>query len=57
MTRKLSSIFIIILLISVFAATPALAAKSYYAEYFDVQIDLQDGGSAIVTERVKFHFS
>lgn len=57
MTRRLSSIFIIILLISVFAVTPALAAKSYYAEYFDVQIDLQDGGSAIVTETVKFHFS
>ena len=57
MTRKLSSIFTIILLISVVAVTPALAAKSYYAEYFDVQIDLHDGGSAIVTETVKFHFS
>ena len=57
MTRKLSSIFILILSISLIVATPAQAAKSYYAEYFDVQIDLQEGGSAIVTETVKFHFS
>ena len=57
MTRKLSSIFILILSISLIVATPAQAAKSYYAEYFDVQIDLQEGGSAIVTETVKFHFT
>ena len=57
MTRKLSSIFITILLASLVMVSPALAAKSYYAEYFDVQIDLQQGGSAIVTETVKFHFS
>ena len=56
MTRKLSVISMIILLVSLFAANPARAAKSYYAEYFDVQIDLQEGGSAIVTETVKFHF-
>ena len=57
MTRKLLNTFIIILMISLFGASPVLAAKSYYAEYFDVQIDLQEGGSAIVTETVKFHFS
>ena len=57
MTRKLSSIFILILSVSLIVATPAQAAKSYYAEYFDVQIDLQEGGSAIVTETVKFHFT
>ncbi len=31
MTRKLSAISLIILLISLFAANPARAAKSYYA--------------------------
>ncbi|MBC7876182.1 MAG: DUF2207 domain-containing protein [Anaerolineales bacterium] len=56
MTRKLSISFIITLLISLFVANPVLAAKSYYAERFDVQIDLQENGSAIVTETVEFHF-
>jgi len=56
MIRKLSSTFIIILLISLFVASPAQAAKSYYAQYFDVQIDLQEAGSAIITETVKFRF-
>ena len=57
MTRKLSSSFIFILVVSLFVASPAQAAKSYYAEYFDVQIDLQEGGSAIITETVKFNFT
>ncbi len=57
MTKKLSVAFTIILLISLFYATPALAAKSYYAERFDVQIDIQENGSAIITETVEFHFS
>ena len=56
MTRKLFTLPLIILLISLFAASPARAAKSYYAEYFDVQIDLQEGGSALITETVKFQF-
>lgn len=56
MTRKIVIPFIIILLTSFFIVSPALAAKSYDAEYFDVQIDLQADGSAIVTETVKFHF-
>jgi hypothetical protein len=57
MIRRLTSIFIVMLMISVFVASPVNAAKSYYAEYFNVQIDLQEGGSAIVTETVKFHFA
>jgi uncharacterized protein (TIGR04222 family) len=57
MIRKLSSTFLIILLISLFVASPVQAAKSYSAEYFDVQIDLQQGGSAMITETVKFHFA
>jgi hypothetical protein len=56
MTRKLSVKFTIILLISLFFATPVLAAKSYYAERFNVQIDIQENGSAIITETVKIHF-
>lgn len=56
MTRKFFVILILVLLASLFATIPASAAKSYYAEFFDVQIDLQEGGSAIITETVKFHF-
>src|SRR5215510_5439860 len=56
MTRKLFIPSLLILLMSLLAAQPAQAAKSYYAEYFDVQIDLKEGGSAIITETVKFHF-
>jgi hypothetical protein len=55
MTRKLS-FPLIILVISLFVTTPVLAAKSYYAEHFDVLIDIQDDGSAIITETVEFHF-
>lgn len=57
MTRKLSVTLAIALLVSLLLATPASAAKSYYAERFDVQIDLQGDGSAIVTETVQFRFS
>jgi uncharacterized protein (TIGR04222 family) len=57
MTRKLSFTIILVLLASLFVTIPALAAKSYYAERFDVQIDIQENGSAIVTETVEFHFS
>jgi uncharacterized protein (TIGR04222 family) len=56
MTRKFFVILILVLLASLFATIPALAAKSYYAEFFDIQIDLQEGGSAVITETVKFHF-
>jgi hypothetical protein len=57
MTRKFSITLILILLIALFVATPASAAKSYYAERFDVQIDIQEDGSAVITEMVEFHFS
>ena len=55
MPRKPLLLFLL-LLISLFIATPVLAAKSYYAERFDVLIELQENGSAIITETVKFHF-
>lgn len=57
MTRKLSLPLIVALLLSFFVVNPVLAAKSYYAERFDVQIDLQEDGSALITETVEFHFS
>ena len=57
MMRKLSLTLVAALLISLFVASPVLAEKSYYAERFDVQIDIQKNGSAIVTETVEFHFS
>src|SRR5215203_6787403 len=55
MTRKLS-LLLLVLLVSLFVASPVLAAKSYYAERFDVLIELQENGSAIITETVEFHF-
>ena len=56
MTRKLSLTLIIGLIISLFVASPVLAAKSYYAERFDVRLDIQEDGTVIVTETVEFHF-
>lgn len=56
MRQKLLFTSIVLILALLFATNPAEAAKSYYAEYFDVQIELQEGGSAIVTETVKFRF-
>ena len=55
MTRKLSLLFLI-LLVSLFIATPVFGAKSYYAERFDVLIELQENGSAIISETVEFRF-
>lgn len=57
MNRKLSVTLALVVLASLFLATPASAEKSYHAERFDVQIDLQEDGSAIVTETVEFRFS
>ncbi|NWG05603.1 MAG: DUF2207 domain-containing protein [Chloroflexi bacterium] len=56
MTRKLSLIFMIILLFSLFVVNPVLAAKTYSADRFDVYIELQEDGSAVVTETVVFRF-
>ncbi|MFT3891149.1 MAG: DUF2207 domain-containing protein [Anaerolineales bacterium] len=56
MIRKFSLAFTIILLFSLFIVNPVLAEKSYSADRFDVQIDLQEDGSALVTETVVFRF-
>jgi uncharacterized protein (TIGR04222 family) len=55
MVRKVTLLLLTCLLVG-FVTGPAAAAKSYFAEYFDVQIELQPDGSAIITETVKFHF-
>jgi uncharacterized protein (TIGR04222 family) len=54
--QKQLSILLTVLAILLLVPQPAQAAKSYYAETFDVQIDLQESGAAIVTETVNFHF-
>ncbi len=56
MYRRIPIVFFI-LVVSLLVVTPAYAAKPYYAERFDVQIDLQEDGSALITETVEFQFS
>lgn len=55
MTKKLITLLAVILL-SLLLTVPALAAKTYRAERFDVQFDLQPGGGLLVTDTVVFHF-
>jgi len=56
MNRRISVTIILVLLASLFVTVPVSAAKSYYTECFDVQIDIQKDDSAIVTETIEFHF-
>src|SRR5688572_5389913 len=56
MSRKLSVTLILVLLVSLFLTRPALAAKTYRAKRFDVQINLEGNGSAVITETVEFRF-
>ena len=56
MTRKLFPAFLICLLLAVLVTTTALAGKTYRAERFDAQLDLQPGGDMLVTETVAFRF-
>src|SRR5690349_5474748 len=55
MNRKLYILLLLIPLVSILVVQPAFAAKSYYAEFFDVQINLEDGGSGGITGTVNFH--
>ena len=55
MARKLF-LLLLVSLVSLFVASPVLAAKSYHAERFDVLIELQENGSALITETVEFRF-
>ncbi|MGZ9234784.1 MAG: DUF2207 domain-containing protein [Anaerolineales bacterium] len=57
MMRRLSSTLIVMVMMALFVAHPVRAAKSYYAESFDVQIDIQEDGSILVRETVEFQFS
>lgn len=56
MTRKLVFPLLIALLLAAFFASTALAGKTYHAERFDIQLDLQPGGNMLVTETVVFRF-
>lgn len=56
MNRKLFTAFVICLLLAALFASTALAGKTYRAERFDVQLDLQPGGGMLVTETVVFRF-
>jgi hypothetical protein len=56
MIRKILLTILIISTLILIAVKPALAAKTYRAEHFDVQFELQPDGSAFVTETVVFRF-
>ena len=56
MTHKILLTLLIALTLTAFGVNPALAAKDYRAERFDVQFNLQPDGSALVTETVVFRF-
>jgi hypothetical protein len=56
MSRKLYIASLAALLVASLMAGTALAEKSYRAERFDVQIELRNDGSALVTETVQFLF-
>jgi hypothetical protein len=53
MVRKLLPL---LLLFGLFLPGSAGAAKDYYAERFDVDLEIQPGGALVVTETVVFHF-
>lgn len=52
----LSVIFIITLLLSFSYIIPVAASKTYYAERYDVHIDIQTDGTLLITETIAFHF-
>ncbi|RPJ39636.1 MAG: DUF2207 domain-containing protein, partial [Chloroflexi bacterium] len=56
MKRKLLLASIVMLILSVLAASPALAAKDYSAEQYDVVVQVQTDGSLLVTETIRFRF-
>jgi uncharacterized protein (TIGR04222 family) len=56
MTRKFFPAILICLLLATLVTTTVLAGKTYRAERFDVQLDIQSGGGMLVTETVAFRF-
>jgi len=48
--------FGVVTLVCLLSAGPALAAKHYTAEVFDVVLDVQPDGALVVTETVRFRF-
>lgn len=55
MKTRLAILILVIGLLLAIQVSP-VDARSYYSERFDVQIDIQDNGSLIVTETVVFYF-
>jgi len=55
MIQKLSGT-LAILFVSLFVTNPVRSVEPYYADAFDVQIELQEGGSAVITETIEFQF-
>ncbi|MCS7247704.1 MAG: DUF2207 domain-containing protein [Anaerolineales bacterium] len=55
MSRKIFAILLVSLLL-ILLVSVAQAGKSYYAERFNVQLDLQPDGDMIITETVVFRF-
>lgn len=53
--KRLFAVVICLLLVAL-AVTPALAAKEYQAESFDVLVEVQSDGTILVTETITFHF-
>ena len=56
MTKKLFRVVLISLLLAAVFSTTVLAGKTYRAERFDAQLNLQSGGEMLVTETVAFRF-
>jgi hypothetical protein len=56
MNRKLLFPVLTVLLLAALTSSPSQAAKSYYAERYDVTIAVQPDGALIVTETVVFRF-
>jgi uncharacterized membrane protein YgcG len=56
MNRKLFPAIVVCLLLAATFSPSALAGKTFRAERFDAQLDLQPGGDMLVTETVTFRF-
>lgn len=55
MIKKLLALIVILWLIF-FTASPAMAAKTYSAEWYDITVAIQPDGSLMVTETIVFRF-
>jgi len=56
MRQRYGFVVAVVTLVCLLWAGPALAAKRYSAERFDVVLDVQSGGAVVVTETIRFRF-